>query len=100
MYFRQGGRVIRLCITCDFQIDGESDYAGVGLCRSIYISHSLHYYLVQCYIKSMDDRSIYIVGFFFLNTQIVFAHELTIDMVPKYCTLKAFYGAIKIFCQF
>lgn len=84
---------------CDFEIDGESDYAGVGLCRSIYISHSLHYYLVQGYIKSMDDRSIYIV-WFFKNTQIVFAHELTMDMVPKYCKLKAFDGAIKIFCQF
>lgn len=53
MYFRQGGRVIRLCITCDFEIDSESDYAGVGLGMSIYMPHCLHYYLVQGDIESI-----------------------------------------------
>lgn len=65
----------------------------------LYISQST--LLSRTMLHKINGRSVNLYSWvFFLNTQIVFAHELTMDMVPKYCKLKAFYGAIKIFCQF
>lgn len=65
----------------------------------LYISQST--LLSRTMLHKINGRSVNLYSWvFFLNTQIVFAHELTMDMVPKHCKLKAFDGAIKIFCQF